>query len=391
MKPELTIDGVEIQTLSEILEELSESYRAIYGDDINLDQSTPDGQRVALEAKLLADLQLFGANLYAQLDPDFSIGEIQNKIIKIAGVTRNPSTRSSVEMTITTNQSVTLTEGYTIKDDLGQNWITTEENVLISGANTISMFGEFFGALEADPNTITTPVTIILGVVSATNPLASVSGVDEETDEELRVRRNKSLQNPAYSTTGSMFAKLANLEGVVDLQVYENDLDTLDSARNMVAHSIWVVIDGGDTADIVEVLAKQKTGGTAQKGSQSGIYLEALKTPDGSSFNLSHTMLYDRPTDADLFIKFDVKRKDPSSPIDIDLIKQTLATQVYKIREAIVATELYAIIYSAGSNFTATSIMISDDNITYIDESLTPGYAERFTVDVLDIAVTEIP
>ena len=195
MKPELTRDGVEIQTLSEILEELSENYRAIYGDDINLDQDTPDGQRVALEAKLLADLQLFAANLYAQFDPDFSIGEIQNKIIKIAGVTRNPATRSSVEMTITTNQAVTLPEGYTVKDDLGQNWITTEVNSLISGANTVSMFGEFFGSFEADPNTITTPVTIILGVVSVTNPLASVSGADEETDEELRILKVREFDN----------------------------------------------------------------------------------------------------------------------------------------------------------------------------------------------------
>mgnify|MGYP001160708235 CR=1 FL=1 len=401
MKPELTRDGVEIQTLSEILEELSDGYRAIYGDDINLGQDTPDGQRVGLEAKLLADLQLFAANLYAQFDPDFSVGEVQNKIFKISGVTRNPATRSSVEMTITTDQLVTLPEGYTIKDYLGQNWVTTEESALVVGANSVSMFGEFFGAFEADPGTITEPVTIVLGVISVTNALAAVPGLNEETDEEARIRRNQSLENPSYSTVGSLFAKLANLEGVLDLQVYENDTDTPDQLRDnntgqyvpsvgMPAHAIWVVIDGGDSADIVETMAKQKTSGTPMRGATSGVFLETLIRPDGSSYIITHVMNYGRPADKDLYIQFDVKRKDPAVPIDITLIKQTLADQIYRIRETIVATELYSIIYSAGTNFTATSIMISDDDITYTDETLTPDFDEKFTVDVANIDITEI-
>ena len=401
MNPELNKDGVSIQTLPEILEELSAGYKAIYGDDINLDQDTPDGQRVGIEAKLLSDLQLFAANLYAQFDPDFSIGEVQNKIFKISGVTRNPATLSSVEMTVTTDQPVTLDAGYTVNDDLGQKWVTTEENILVAGANSLSMFGEKFGAFEADAGTITTPVTIILGVISVTNALAAVPGLNEETDEQGRVRRNQSLENPSYSTVGSMFAKLANLEGVSDIQVYENDTDTADqlrdnesgsyvSAPGMPAHAIWVVLDGGDSADIVETMTKQKTAGTPMKGGVSGSFIESLLRPDGSSYIITHVMKYDRPDDVDLHIQFDVKRKDPAVPIDTTLIKQTLADHLYRTRETIVATELYAIIYSAGTNFTATSIQISDDDITYIDESLTPGFDERFTVDVLNIDITEV-
>ena len=401
MKPELTRDGVEIQTLSEILEELSEGYRAIYGEDINLDQNTPDGQRVGLEAKLLADLQLFGASLYVQLDPDFAVGEVQNKIFKIAGITRNAATRSSVDEDITTDQALTLPAGYTIKDELGQNWTTEEENILVSGLNTVTMFGESFGELEADPNTITTPVTIILGVISATNPLAAAPGLSEETDGEGRIRRNKSLENPSHSTTGSLYSKLSNLNGVEKLEVYENDSDSADqlkdrstgqfvSAPGMPAHSIWVVISGGDSADIAEIMAKQKTGGTAQRGAQSAVYQEPLVRPDGTAFSLNHIMLYDRPAGIDLFIKLDVKRKAPLSPIDIDLIKEALVAQVYGIRETVVATELYEIVYSAGSNFTATGVMISGDGVTYTNETLSPDFDEIFTADVLNIDITEI-
>jgi hypothetical protein len=50
MKPEFTVDGISVQTYQEIYDELAASYRLIYGDDINLDADSPDGQRVAIEA-----------------------------------------------------------------------------------------------------------------------------------------------------------------------------------------------------------------------------------------------------------------------------------------------------------------------------------------------------
>lgn len=399
MKPELTFEGVSIETFSEIFASLIDEYKAIYGDDINVEQDSPDGQRLGIEAKLLADLQLFGANLYAQFDPDFSVGEVQNKMIKWAGITRNAATRSSAEVDITTDRNLLLESGYTIKDDLDQNWVTTSDNNLLLGTNTVTMLSEDFGDFEADPNTLVTPITIILGVISTTNPLVAVTGIAEETDEALRIRRNGSLENPSLSTVGSLFAKLANLEGVTDLQVYENDTDIADQLRDnglyvpsvgMPAHAIWVVIEGGENADIIETIAKQKTAGTPNRGDESGIFLETLTNPDGTTYIITHVLKYDRPTFVDLYVKFNVKRKNPAIPIDITLIKQTLIASKFKIHEQVLATELYATIYNAGTNFIASDIEISDDDIIFIDESLTPDFQEQFILQEANIDITEV-
>ena len=386
--PEFTIEGISIQTFDEIFEELSEGYRAIYGQDINLDQDSPDGQRIAIEAKSRLDLQTFAAQLYSQIDPDFSAGDFQNKIIKWAGIERGPATKSTVDVTITTDRNITLESGYIVKDLTAQEWETTDENSLVTGANTITLTAVLFGNVEADADTITEPVTIVLGVLSVTNPLAATPGLDEETDEDLRIRRNKSLENAAYSTTGGLFAKLANITGVDDLAVYENDTKTDDPITGIDANSLWVVILGGEVSDIAETIAKSKTGGTGLKGTEEATFKETVVRPDGTDFIIVHEVKYDRPTDVPLFITLTAATKDPANPVDEDLIKASIASKDYTINKTAVASELYAFGYLAGTHLILTDMLISDDDITFVDDDITNNLDQRFTIDVANITIS---
>lgn len=389
--PKIDFTGVTVQSLQEVIDELVDGFKGIYGSDIDLSQNTPDGQRLGILAKISADLQAYGLALFHIMDPDLAYGEMLNKIIKIAGITRNPATRSNVAMQITTDRAMTLPSGYIVKDSDNHQWLTTGDVVLVLGVNSdITFHAEFFGNYEAPASTIIESVSVELGVLSIINPLDAVAGLDEETDEELRVRRNKSLQNASYSTVGGLFAKLVDLDGVVDLQVYENDTHLYDAVKDMVSHSIWVVIEGGDSDDIVETMAKSKTSGTSKKGSESGIYEESLLEPDGSTRIMSHTMNYDRPTDTDLHVRMTVARRDPSIPIDDILIEAALEDLLWKIRQTATATELYGTVYGAASTFVATDLEISDDGAAWTDESLTPDYDERFSISSANITITEV-
>lgn len=390
MKPEFTVDGITVQTFDEILTALVNEYKAIYGADIDLSQNTPDGQKVGIEAALEYDLQSFGAALYNQFDPDFSSGEMLNKIIKLIGINRGPATRSSAEVTITTNANMLLESGYTIADNSNQNWLTTEDASLVAGANTITVYAELWGKIEAPVGTIISPVTIVPGVLSVTNPADAIPGVDEETDSELRIRRNKSLENASYSTIGGLYAKLANIEGVTDLKVYENDTDVYDATLDLNAHTIWVVIANGAVSDIAEIIAKNKTGGTGLKGVQSATFVESLIKPNGLPFTYIHTVLYDRPVDVPIYITMTATRKDPAVAVDTALIKEKLATKLYQINENAQANELYGYAYQAGTNFIATDLLISNDNITYVDSQLISGFDEILSISIVNITINEV-
>lgn len=389
MSFEFTTDGLTIQTYDEIFAELVNGYQAIYGPDINVDADSPDGQRIAIEAKARLDLQSFALALYNLFDPDFSTGEVLNKIIKLAGITRQPGSRSQVDVTINVSRNITLPAGYTVLDDLDQSWITTADATLLTGDNTVTLVAENFGAVEADAGTITEPSDIVLGVVSVTNPLAATVGRDEETDTELRIRRNKSLQNPATSTIGGLFSAIGNLPGVTDLVVYENDQDTTDAVRNIAPHTIWLVIEGGTVAEIIETIAKNKTGGTGIKGTVTGTYEETLVKPDGTEYIIIHEMAFDRPVDVPLYVSLTVEGP-AGGVIDEDAIKAAIASYDFSIAEDMTAGELYAPAYSVADNYTVTLLEISDDDITYTDGLLSPGYDGLFSLDVANITVTDI-
>jgi Uncharacterized homolog of phage Mu protein gp47 len=302
--PRFTPDGIQVQTFQEIYDELAAGYRAIYGEDINLEPNSPDGQRVAIEAQLVLDSQSFGALEYNQRDPDFALGQSLNSIIKLSGITRRPTTRSQVDVVVTTDRPLTLPPDYAVEDDLGQAWTTLNAIDIPPGGTTVTLFAENFGAVEADPATVVNPVTVVIGVLSVTNPTAATVGIDEETDQELRVRRNRSLETPQSSSTGRMFTALANLPNVTDVAVYENDTDVTD-ADGIPAHSLWVVVEGGAVSDIVETMVKNKTGGKGMVGAVTGTFSEDFTRPNGTTFTIVHSMTFDRPVDVPVLVRLD--------------------------------------------------------------------------------------
>ena len=388
--PRFTPDGIQVQTFQEIYDELAAGYRAIYGEDINLDADSPDGQRVAIEAQLVLDAQSFGALEYNQRDPDFALGQSLNSIIKLSGISRRPATRSQVDVVVTTDRPLTLPPDYAVEDDLGQAWTTLNAIDIPPGGTTVTLFAENFGAVEADPATVVNPVTVVIGVLSVTNTLSAVVGIDEETDQELRVRRNRSLETPQSSSTGRMFTALANLPNVTDVAVYENDTDVTD-ADGIPAHSLWVVVEGGSVAAIVETMTKNKTGGKGMVGSVTGTFSEPVTRPNGTTFTIVHSMTFDRPVDVPVLVRLDATRKDAANPVDEALISQAIAARTFNIGENLLAGDLYRLAFNAGESFIPTNLEVSrDSGATYTDGRILSDLNEKFSIAAGDVAVTEI-
>jgi hypothetical protein len=219
-------------------------------------------------------------------------------------------------------------------------------------------------------------------------------GKNEETDEEFLQKRNLSLENPAFSTTGSLNAQLLNLPGVTDAFVYENDTDDFGPPSNpdwmLDAHSIWAIVEGGTIDDIMQASLLKKTGGAGMKGDIEADIPETLTRPDGSTFVIVHTRRFDRPTYEPVYIRLTATRKDPLVPADVALIKQKIATYKFYIGTPLQAGFLYCYAYEAGDDFILTDIEISKDGITYTDGKLGPFPGGKFTIDVANIAITEV-
>ena len=387
--PQLTPDGVQIQTYEEIVIELEEGYKVIYGNDINLSTRSPDGQRIAIEAKARLDVQTYGLSIYNQLDPDLAEGLSLEKIIKLSGIQRRPASLSQVDLTLIVDRVIALDSGFKVEDDIGQIWLTDSLKNLVVGSNSVTFFADEFGSVEALPNTITNPVTIVQGILSVNNATLATVGLQEETDEELRIRRNNSLQNPATSTVGGLFSVLGNLQNVTALSIYENDTAFYDGALNLNPHSLWIIIQGGSISDIAEGVVKNKTAGTGLKGDTEGTYQEIITLSNGIVFDNKSTIEFDRPIITDIHVRLDAQGLNGVTPNE-SVIKDAIALKKYNIGQTAVASELYGNAYSSQGNIILTSMEISIDNIAYTDDTIIANPQWIFNIDLANITINLI-
>ena len=388
----MTIDanGFKAESFTEILTRLSNGLKNIYGQDINLDQDTPDGQQLGIQANIISDFQDLALYIYNSMDPDLADGANFDKLLKLLARTRLPSSRSTVDIEMVLNKTVSIPASYTIKDLNNQNWIIGTAQTLDAGTHLVSFYSEDWGNITAEPNTINEQVTILTEVVSINNPENAISGRDEESIVQVRERRNKILEINASSTIGSIIGKILDLNGVVDAVPYENMTKIYDPVRDIQPNSYWIVVKGGDIAQISEIIAKDKTGGTGLKGQVETVYIEKFVRKDGSVREFYHDVKFDRPTEVSIHIKFKVSRKISTQSIDIEHIKDTLANKEFYIAQNITVTELYSTIYSAATNYIATDLEVSKDGLVWDSVFLQAGYDEEFIIEKSNIEIEEL-
>ena len=382
-------NGLLIDEFSTIYNRLADKFKLIYGQDINLEQNSPDGQLLGIITNEIYDLQTLILHIYNSFDPDLAQGVELNKLLKLIAQTRRASTKSIVDITIVANANVTLPADYTIIDENKNEWVINAETTLISGTHTVSFNAVNFGAIEASANTINDVVTVFPEIISVNNALPAEVGRDEESDVLLRKRRNNLLSVNSNSTIAGIYSKLFLLDTVTDAVIYENATDTYDALKDLSAHTLWCIIDGGSIDEITKIIATDKTIGTDLKGSVTEDYIETFLKADGSTRTLTHTVKFDRPTEIPLYIKLTVSKKIITDIIDMDAIKNKMVEKLYSINEKATATELYAYVYSAGNTFIASNLEVSKDNITF-GNTATNDYDEKFIISAVNIAITEV-
>jgi len=388
MSIEFTTDGVSADTFQDVFDELVTGFQTIYGNEINLDPDTPDGQRIALLTQKIHDIQDFGIWLYNQSDPDTATGDSLIRQLKLSGIYLLTGDYSQAQLTVIASKSCILPINWTVQDTLGQNWVTLYEYALTAGSNSVTVFSEVEGAIEAAIGTITTPVTIIIGVSSVSNPAIAITGRAEETEEEIRIRRNKSLESSATSTVGGLYSALGLVYNVSDINIIENETNTYDSTNALDAHSIWIILTGGDSGDIAEAIAKNISAGCGLKGSETGLYTEEIILPDGSILDYIHEEKFDYSSANDLHVRLNATKTNPLVSVDEDGIKTALVAESFRIGENAQAGKLYATCYGAGNTAIIHDLEISTDGATWTDEIKTQDSDKYFTISIGNIAIT---
>jgi uncharacterized phage protein gp47/JayE len=337
----LTATGLQTKTAQELISELTTAYQAIYGADINLSSDTPDGQMMRIFVQAVLDLEDLLAQIYNNFDPDLAYGKILDQRVAINGIQRKAGTYTTTSVTVVCSQSVTLQgldlypdDPYTIADNSNTQWYLETSTTLSAGTHTVVFRAKDPGATLTIPNTITIPVTVVIGVTSVNNPTSYLTlGLDEETDAELKVRRQKSVSIGSQGYLQGMLAALNNINGATSVSVYENTTGSPD-AYGLPSHSINVVVGGAvEPEDVANVIYQKRNAGCGMFGSQS----YNITQIDGSVF----TVLWDVVTPEPIYLSFNVSSINGTTAPLASLIESELPNLwVPSVNEAVDITKL---------------------------------------------------
>lgn len=317
--------GLTTATRSELVTNFTTLMQQIYGADINLASDTPDGQLMNIFVQQVIDLQDLLVQIYNSFDPDNAIGNVLDQRVAINGIQRQAGTFTITAITVVTSQSVNLygldqtdQQVYTISDNAGNLW-QLQTTVLGTGVGTFSynFQAAIPGAQLTTPNTITIPVTIVLGVVSVNNPTTYTTlGVNEESDAALKIRRQKSVSLASQGYLSGLLAALENIPGVTSAFVYENNTSITD-VDGVPGHTIWVIVAGsGSAANIAQAIYTKRNAGCGMFGTISFNVVQV----DGTNFSV----FWDDVVTVNLFTRFTATSINGTTAPNIGTIRTNL-------------------------------------------------------------------
>lgn len=363
---------------------LQGKYRAIYGEDVYLEDDSQDGQFLAILAKAFYDTFVIGASVYSSFSPATAQGAGLSRVVRINGISRRIPTKSTVTVTIVGVADTVITNGVA-QDQLGQKWdLPASVTIPIGGEIDVVATAQEDGAVQALPTTVTQIFTPTLGWQTVSNAAASTPGAPVETDAELRVRQAISTAIPSLTVFEGTIGAVASLPGVLQVRGYENDTDVTD-ADGIPEHSICLVVDGGDDVEICETIALKKTPGCGTYGDTTETVYDARGVPIDISFQRADPEV----------IKARVTLSAGSgwSTDYIDLIKAAVAETIenFGIGNTILISKLYTPAYLTGTpasqTFDIALIEIAKNADPFATVNVDLAFDEMPVCDVTNVTV----
>lgn len=269
-----TIDdtGIVPTTLSEYQESLRAAFRAAFGESIDLDPKSPQGQfidNLALSMSQSDDaiVSVAGAvNIFRAFESQLE------GLASLLGIPKKEAESTIVTADLGGTPGTIIPAGSRAKSDAGDLYeLDNDTQLSVGGTASSSMSSIETGPIELLAGELASVVDVVPGWETVVNPADGVIGRDIESDVEYRQRYFIELFRNALSVLDSVISAISEVDNVIEVIGVENDTSSPIVIQNVTigAHSIAMVVEGGLDSDIADAIRLKKTGGTATTGTTS--------------------------------------------------------------------------------------------------------------------------
>lgn len=407
MPNQIDQNGLQVNTLVEILSSLINSFNNIYGANINLDQNTPDAQLINVFAQIIVSYGELLLDINASFDPDQAVGVILDQRVKYNGIVRREGTKTKCDVVVVFNGSASLKgidlypieECFTISDNSGNTLVPVETTIGVNGdTKTVQFIATKYGALNFTEGTITTIKTPISGVESVSNlaTLPENIGSDEESDTQLRVRRTSiAEQIGKVDSSISLREAIYNVSNDIDYVGVEENIGDSEDDNGIPSKGIWVIIKGAyANEDVAKAILYYRTQGTPMRkglldesSSSSGEEINdksyTITRPNGEPF----TAYWSNAKEKNIVCRITcfVLDEELSGNQIKNIISSTTTPQVKEVLSTSMITKN---LLQAIPNLVITSIEISEGMGVWVS-FIKPNIDEYIRIPEANITVTE--
>lgn len=345
-------DGYVRERLDEWVTKVRNLYYLIFSTAIDLSDDSQDGQLSGAFAEALSNQDQQVELISKVCDPAQAQGTYFSTLVTLNGIKRKEATKSTVSLNVTGSDGTVIIAGSLVSGETNNEQFATDSDLtILAGVGSVTATAVNLGSISAPAGTITIIDSQISGWTTVTNPSDADLGLDEESDTELRIRRNLSVAIASEANTESVLAALVSLTTVTSAIVKENFTGSIDS-DGISAHSIACIVKGGTSADIANVIWTKKSAGCDLFGSVT----ETVTDSQGFGQDIK----FSRPTEVPIYIDIDLRKLDGFPATGEDDIKAAIIEWFENdsaTRLAIGDDVIYSEIYSPCNTVTGASIV----------------------------------
>lgn len=259
---QFTNSGIAVADYPLIRSSLVEKFKEIYGSDIDLSTGSADGIYIETLSLLINNICQAFKQFYSSLDIQTASGKSLELLCSLSNVSRKPATYSTASINVTLNDTETTftTNSISFLDKNGNEWkyesannpLTFEPGI----TQTIIVTCTQLGPIKAEKGWINK--TLDTQVLMSVQQLEDANvGSNEETDNQLRARRNQSLGSTGITVLESLVGSLLSLTGINDVKIYNNDSNEIITTKDNTkinSHEVYVIIRKNNNIEIADSL-----------------------------------------------------------------------------------------------------------------------------------------
>jgi len=282
-------NGYQAETLDEIITDINNIFINVFGDKVNLNVSSPNGQFINQLAQMAQQNQNFMVTLTSGLyNPDIATTAWLDSLCALCGIQRLQATFSSVTCTCYGSSGVVIPTGTIIQSTNGDNFSLLNQITIGSGGTIDGTFIAInSGPIPVTVGSVNKIINQVYGWDSVNNQEDGIIGNSLQTDASLRASRTALLNNYGSASIGSIYSNLVQGLSLPNnyVLVFENNSATPISKAGitMVAHSIAVIVV--TTTDkyptVAQIIFNKKCPGVNQNGNTTYTYTDHIS---GSEF-----------------------------------------------------------------------------------------------------------